>query len=33
MKAREIMEMVQIPADSIIEIDKALHQMINELEA
>ncbi len=31
--AREIMEMVQIPAESIIEIDKALHQMINELEA
>lgn len=31
--AREIMEMVQIPALSIVEIDKALHQMINELEA
>ena len=31
--AREIMEMVQIPAESIIEIDTALHQMINELEA
>ena len=31
--SREIMEMVQIPADSIIEIDKALHQKINELEA
>ncbi len=30
--AREIMEMVQIPAETIIEIDKALHQMINELE-
>ena len=31
--AREIMEMVQIPAEAILEIDKALHQMINELEA
>ena len=31
--AREIMEMVQIPAESSIEIDKALHPMINELEA
>ena len=30
--AREIMEMVQIPAEAITEIDKALHQMINELE-
>jgi len=30
--AREIMEMVQIPAETITEIDKALHQMINELE-
>ena len=30
--AREIMEMVQIPAAKISEIDKALHQMINELE-
>ncbi len=30
--AREIMEMVQIPADAIAEIDKALHQMINKLE-
>ena len=31
--AREIMEMVQIPADIITEIDRALHGMINELEA
>lgn len=31
--AREIMEMVQIPADTIREIDKALHGMVNELEA
>lgn len=30
--AREIMEMVQIPAEAITRIDKALHQMINELE-
>ena len=30
--AREIMEMVQIPGETITEIDKALHQMINELE-
>ena len=30
--AREIMEMVQIPAEAITEIDKALHQMINDLE-
>ena len=30
--AREIMEMVQIPAEAITGIDKALHQMINELE-
>ena len=30
--AREIMEMVQIPSDTITEIDKALHQMINQLE-
>ena len=30
--AREIMEMVQIPSDAITEIDKALHQMVNELE-
>ena len=30
--AREIMEMVQIPSDAITEIDKALHQMINQLE-
>ena len=30
--AREIMEMVQIPAEAITEIDKALHQMINKLE-
>ena len=30
--AREIMEMVQIPSDAITEIDKALHQMINDLE-
>ena len=30
--AREIMEMVQIPAETITEIDKALHQMTNELE-
>ena len=30
--AREIMEMVQIPADAITGIDKALHQMINKLE-
>ena len=30
--AREIMEMVQIPAETITEIDKALHQMINQLE-
>ena len=30
--AREIMEMVQIPAEAITEIDKALHQMVNELE-
>ncbi len=33
MKAQEIMEMVQIPAETITEIDKALHQMINQLEA
>lgn len=31
--AREIMEMVQIPTDIITEIDRALHGMINELEA
>jgi hypothetical protein len=30
--AREIMEMVQIPSDTITEIDKTLHQMINQLE-
>lgn len=30
--AREIMEMVQIPSDTITEIDKALHQMINQPE-
>ena len=30
--AREIMEMVQIPAEVITEIDKALHQMVNQLE-
>ncbi len=30
--AREIMEMVQIPAEAITEIDKALHKMINQLE-
>jgi len=30
--AREIMEMVQIPAEAITGIDKALHQMINKLE-
>ena len=30
--AREIMEMVQIPGETITEIDKALHQMTNELE-
>ncbi len=30
--AREIMEMIQIPAETITEIDKALHQMINDLE-
>ena len=30
--AREIMEMVQIPAEAILEIDKALHQMVNQLE-
>ena len=30
--AREIMEMVQIPSDTITEIDKALHQMLNQLE-
>ncbi len=30
--AREIMEMVQIPADTITQIDKALHQMVNKLE-
>jgi Esterase/lipase len=30
--AREIMEMVQIPSDAITEIDKALHQMVNQLE-
>ena len=30
--AREIMEMVQIPSDAIMEIDKALHQMVNQLE-
>ena len=29
---REIMEMVQIPADTIREIDKTLHGMVNELE-
>ena len=31
--AREIMEMVQIPADTIQEIDKVLHGTVNELEA
>lgn len=31
--AREIMEMVSIPADTITEIDKVLHGMTNELEA
>ena len=31
--AREIMEMVQIPAEVITEIDRALHGMVNELEA
>lgn len=30
--AREIMEMVQIPGETITGIDKALHQMINKLE-
>ena len=30
--AREIMEMVQIPADTITEIDTALHGMVNELD-
>ena len=30
--AREIMEMVQIPAETITQIDKALHQMINQPE-
>lgn len=30
--AREIMEMVQIPSDAIMEIDKTLHQMVNQLE-
>ena len=30
--AREIMEMVQIPAETITGIDKALHQMVNEPE-
>ena len=30
--AREIMEMVQIPSDTITEIDKALHQMVNQPE-
>ena len=30
--AREIMEMVQIPADTIIEIDTALHGMVHELD-
>lgn len=30
--AQELMEMVQIPADVIHEIDKALHGMVNELE-
>lgn len=30
--AREIMEMVQIPAETIAAIDKALHQMLNETE-
>ena len=30
--AREIMEMVQIPGDTITEIDKTLHGMVNELE-
>ena len=30
--AREIMEMVQIPPEAILEIDKALHQMVNQLE-
>ena len=30
--AREIMEMVQIPSDTITEIDKALHQVLNPLE-
>ena len=30
--AREIMEMVQIPAEAITEIDRALHQMVNDLE-
>ena len=31
--AREIMEMVQIPAGTIQEIDKVLHRTVNELEA
>ena len=30
--AREIMEMVQIPAEAITEIDRTLHQMVNQLE-
>ena len=30
--AREIMEMVQIPAETITQIDKALHQMVNQPE-
>ncbi len=30
--AREIMEMVQIPDEAIAKIDKALHQMVNQLE-
>ena len=30
--AREIMEMVQIPAEAIAEIDKALHRIVNNLE-
>ena len=31
--AREILEMVQTPSDTITEIDRALHGMVNELEA
>lgn len=31
--AREILEMVQTPAETITEIDRALHGMVNELEA